>query len=110
MKARLWSCFYSVSQVYYNLSGAAELRIVIFRPGFLANLTVIVVTSRHSLLFRLIKLKHSFLQIKRELVHILTSPLYKERYVTTILMNLPHLPTSAYCPQDIALYIQGDCL
>ncbi len=29
---------------------------------------------------------------------------YKERYVTTILMNLPHLPMSAYRPQDIALH------
>ena len=50
------------------------------------------------------------LQIKRELVYILTSPLYKERYITTNLMNLPHLPTSAYRPQDTTLHIQEDCL
>lgn len=37
-----------------------------------------------------------FLQIKRELVYILTSPLYKERYATAILMNLPHITIPAY--------------
>ncbi len=37
-----------------------------------------------------------FLQIKRELVYILTSPLYKENYITIILRNLTHLPISAY--------------
>ena len=112
MKARPWSCFYSVSQVYYNynLSGATGLRIVIFRPSFFWDHTAIAVPPCHSLLFGLIKLKHSFLQIKRELVYILTSPLYKERYVITILMNLPHLSTSAYHPQDTALHIQGDYL
>jgi len=112
MKARPWSCFYSVSQVYYNynLSGATGLRIVIFRPSFLLDLTAIAVPPCHSLLFGLIKLKHSFLQIKRELVYILTSPPYKEKYVNTILMNLPHLSISAYRPQDTVLRIQGDCL
>ena len=40
----------------------------------------------------------------------MTSPLCKEIYVTTIPMNLPHLPMSAYRPQDTALHIQEDCL
>ena len=43
------------------------------------------------------------------------APLNKEKYFTTILMNLPHLPISAYNHQDIAnssvcrwiVYIKG---
>ena len=36
----------------------------------------------------------------------MTSPLCKEIYVTTIPMNLPHLPMSAYHHQDTVLHIQ----
>ncbi len=40
----------------------------------------------------------------------MATSLHKEKYFTTILMNLPHLPTSAYHHQDIALHIQVGCL